>query len=84
MDISFVSKIYEETDELKKIFAGTITEYAITHTPDKEVSRNHSELLSCASTFGVILYVGSVFVDTLRGLPCQNRYFHITRRVQIF
>lgn len=54
----YFDKIYEETYEIKEdIPASGIPEYVITHTSDKEVSKNHSELLSCASTFRVRLYI---------------------------
>lgn len=43
MDISFVSKIYEETDELKKIFAGTIPQYAI-HTQLTRLTKKCQEI----------------------------------------
>jgi len=60
MDITFVSiKYIKRLMELRKISADGIPEYIITHTPDKEVSKSHFELLSCASTFEIISYVAS-------------------------
>lgn len=54
MDITFLFiKYAKKLMEVKKISVGDIPEYAITHMPDKEVSRNHSELPCCASTFRV-------------------------------